>query len=182
MDRWQNCQLCYHVLFNQPAKERKVKSICRLEKTLVTRILRRPDICRQVQFLVNQSPIIALPCHWITGLAKFCQNWYMDFSKLINGFVKIAKWICHSWSIYFLHFCQTKQRFQNLLNESKYSVPFGSVVPLVMFWILSIWSSYFTYPSLPFHPFFLMGLDMIYLRWYTVAELIRENTSKLIAH
>ena len=50
----------------------------------------------------------------------------MDLSKLLNGFVIVV-------FLYFLHFAKQNKRFQNLLNESKYSVPFGSVVPLVIF-------------------------------------------------
>ena len=83
----------------------------------------------------------------------------MDLSKLLNRFVIVVLYISCTLP-------SKKQRFQNLLNKSKYSVPFGSVVPWVIFLSLSIWSSYFTFSSLP-HPFFFMGLDMIYLRWYS---------------
>ena len=71
----------------------------------------------------------------------------------------------------FLALCQTKQRFQNLLNESKYSVHFGSVVPLVIF-IIIVHLKLLFHISIPaaalsFHPFLLMGLDMIYMRWHS---------------
>ena len=66
-----------------------------------------------------------------------CQNWCMDFSKLLHGFVKVFKWICQSCSLYFSPFAKQNQaefwpRFQRLLKlllwtkgfyESKYSMP-----------------------------------------------------------
>ena len=70
-------------------------------------------------FLLHLSPIIALPCHWVTGLVEFssncwmckscnkqrfievvtwyCQNWYMVLSKLLYGFAKIDTWISQSY-------------------------------------------------------------------------------------
>ena len=84
------------------------------------------------QFLSDPSPIISLHCHsvskswfWILLilLALFelfpwiCQNWYMDFSKLSQGFVKIDTYGFISLSCYtdlsklfyiFFALCKTK--------------------------------------------------------------------------
>ena len=82
------------------------------------------------QFLSDPSPIISLHCHsvskswfWILLilLALFelfpwiCQNWYMDFSKLSQGFVKIDTWIslgCYTdlSKLFYIFFalCKTK--------------------------------------------------------------------------
>ena len=79
-------------------------------------------------FLSEPSPLIAFSCHWVTecscwiwlklDLLKLllivrwiCQNWYMDFSKLLHGFVKNCKWIYQNWQMNvskLLHgFCQS---------------------------------------------------------------------------
>ena len=74
-------------------------------------------ILHTIYIVISPSPIISLPCHWASKswfwillilLALFelfpwiCQNWYMDFSKLLHGFAKIdaliylRTWICRS--------------------------------------------------------------------------------------
>ena len=45
-------------------------------------------------FLSDPGPIIALPCKSV-ALLKFCSDWkcqscYMDFSKFVDGFVKVV--------------------------------------------------------------------------------------------
>ena len=49
--------------------------------------------------VLDTSSIIALPCHSVSALVKFCSNCqicescYMDLSKLLDGFVNIDTWI-----------------------------------------------------------------------------------------
>ena len=62
--------------------------------------------------VLDTSSIIALPCHSVSALVKFCSNCqicqscYMDLSKLLDGFVKGVTWICQSCSMYFLPFAK----------------------------------------------------------------------------
>ena len=41
-------------------------------------------------FILEPSP--SLPCLDFSKLN--CQNWYTDLSKMLTGFVNVAKWIC----------------------------------------------------------------------------------------
>ena len=73
---------------------------CRaLKPRFVKTLSSRPNHLYFVSFS-DQSLIIALPCQSVTEsllvldfaepvVEWICQNWYMDFSKLLHGFVKI---------------------------------------------------------------------------------------------
>ena len=79
----------------------------------------------------------------------------MDLSKLLNGFFMVVLYISCT--------LPNKTKIWKLFEWVKILRPFGSVAPLIMFWILYIWSFYFTLPSMPILPPFLpygIGYDL----------------------
>ena len=42
---------------------------------------------------------------------------YMDFSGLLHGFVKVVTWICQSCSMYFSHFTKQNRNQSRSLTE-----------------------------------------------------------------
>ena len=109
-----------------------VRNICHQEHQNETKSLRQQTIfCVSILTLpVLSDPIIAFSCQSLTeslpDFVEFCSNWicqscYMDFFKLLDGFVKVL--------ILF-------QSLLNLLNQwcwmSQSTQCLGSVVPLAM--------------------------------------------------
>ena len=73
----------------------------------------------------------------------------------------------------FLALCQAKNKdFKTCWISQNTQCLLGLLCLGLFFLSLSIWSSYFTFPSLA-HPFFI-GLDMIYLRWYSRRVIQRK--------